>query len=67
MTTHFSNLFIATKTKWESVTTCVLNSVTIEQNTMLLVAGEEKEFKEALFNMHPDKLPGSDCMSLVFY
>ena len=64
---HFSQLFTAIETEWGSVTSCVSNRVTMEQNEMLLAEVEEKEVRTTLFNMHPYKSPSPDGMSPGFY
>ena len=39
--------------------------VTDDHNQMLMHKFEEKEIKEAVFSMRPDKSPGSDGMKLM--
>lgn len=67
ITQYFSGLFTETNTEWEVITTCMQSKITSEQNEMLMAPVEEKEVKQALFHMHPDKSPGPDGMSPGFY
>lgn len=67
MTSYFSRLFTATDTNWDRVTDCLPSRVTEEHNSMLTAEVEEKEIKDALFHMHPDKSPSPDGMSPGFY
>lgn len=67
MIEYFDKLFTASNTEWEEVVECVSSRVTEDQNSMMLEPVQEKEVKEALFHMHPDKSPGPDGMTPGFY
>lgn len=41
--------------------------VTEDQNVMLLARESEEEVRKALFMMHPEKTPGPDGMTTLFY
>lgn len=49
------------------MTSCVSNRITRAQNDVILAEVDEKEVKEALFDMHPNKSPGLDGMSPGLY
>ena len=43
------------------------NNITVEMNENLIKPVEEMEIKSALFSMSPDKAPGADGMSPIFF
>ncbi|KAL8093893.1 hypothetical protein AgCh_035686 [Apium graveolens] len=64
---YFNQLFTASNKDWSQVVNCVPSKVMRAHNDFLLADVDEKEVKQALFNMHPDKSPGPDGMSPGFY
>uniref|UniRef100_A0A803QGE0 Reverse transcriptase domain-containing protein n=1 Tax=Cannabis sativa TaxID=3483 RepID=A0A803QGE0_CANSA len=67
MLDYFNKLFEASDVDISSVIDEVQPSITDSQNASLLEMVEEEEVWVALFQMHPDKSPGPDGMSLGFY
>lgn len=67
MERYFNNIFRATESNGQEVVQCVPNKITEAQNAKLLAAVTEEEVKVALFQMDPDKAPGPDGMSPVFF
>lgn len=67
MAKYFTNLFSVTQTNWSRVVQCLPTSTTNTQNAELLLPVTDEEVKEALFQMHPDKSPGPDGMTLGYF
>ncbi|XP_030478290.1 uncharacterized protein LOC115695360 [Cannabis sativa] len=66
MVNYFNNLFSSSQTDWREVTSCK-NCVSFEQNAELLLPVLEEEVRKALFQMHLDKSPSPDGMTLGFF
>ncbi|KAH9722180.1 reverse transcriptase domain-containing protein [Citrus sinensis] len=64
---YFSTLFQTECCSSEEVLRCVEKNSTEDQNMMLLAPFSAVEVKDALFDMHSDKSPGSDGMNPAFY
>ncbi|XP_060969468.1 uncharacterized protein LOC133036755 [Cannabis sativa] len=67
MVDYFSSLFTANAVHDDVVLQCVPSAVTSEHNNRLLEPVTDEEVRRALFQMHPDKSPGSDGMTPGFY
>lgn len=67
ITNFYKELFSSTQVEWEEVVNCVPTSISKEQNTELLKEISDEEVKQALFQMHRDKSPGPDGMTLAFF
>lgn len=64
---YYTELFSASQVDSVEVLDSVTSAITREQNLKLSMPVTDDEVKEALFQMHPDKSPGSDGMTLVFF
>lgn len=64
---YFNNLFSEADTSNEEVINCVKSCVNQQMNITLLQPVVEEEVKRAVFDMHPDKSPGPDGMTPMFY
>ena len=51
----------------QPIISCVQPTVSNEDNSVLTQPFSSKEFKEAIFSMHPDKSPGPDGLNPTFY
>lgn len=67
MSGYFSELFTAKEVDWQEVISYIPTTVSREHNEFLLQPITEKEVKEALFQMNPDKALGPDGMTPGFY
>lgn len=67
ITEFYSNLFTSTNTSYDEVIDCVSQTITHAHNQQLCSEVTKEEVKCALFNMHPDKAPGPDDMTPVFF
>lgn len=63
---YHTELFISARTDVEDVLEYVSTKITDAQNTQLLLPIMKEEVRFALFQMHPDKAPGQDGMTLAF-
>lgn len=66
LTTHYTELFTKSQTNWMEVVNCIDTKITTAQNAKLMKPVATKEVKEPLFQMHPDKSPELDGMTLAF-
>lgn len=64
---YYTELFSASQVDSVEVLDSVTSAITREQNLKLSMPVTDDEVKEALFQMHPDKSPGPDGMTLVFF
>lgn len=64
---YFQQLFTENQTKVDEVLNCVPRTISDQQNEELQAPVTEKEVREALFCMHPDKAPGTDGMTPAFF
>ena len=65
---YFEDLFSTTSpSEFDSFLTDVSPGITPQMNQHLLRLATEEEVKEALFMMHPEKAPGSDGMTALFF
>uniref|UniRef100_A0A803NLH2 Reverse transcriptase n=1 Tax=Cannabis sativa TaxID=3483 RepID=A0A803NLH2_CANSA len=67
MVEYFNDLFTTSGTASIDVISCIQPSITALQNIELLRPVSEEEVKSALFQMHPDKSPGPDGLTLGFF
>lgn len=67
MIDYFVELFTASNTEWNTVTSCIQTRVTEDHNLKLVEEVTAHEVKNALFHMYPDKSPGPDGMIPGFY
>ncbi|XP_074347588.1 uncharacterized protein LOC141686452 [Apium graveolens] len=63
----YRDLFTAGQVELEGVIDCVSQSIYEEQNNSLKTELTREEVRRVLFQMHPDKAPGSDGMTPAFY
>lgn len=67
-TAYFENLFTSSAPgEREEAFRFITASVTQGMNANLMREPSEKEIKEALFAINPDKAPGPDGMTSLFY
>lgn len=64
---YYEDLFAATATDNAELIACVNETVSQAQNRELLREVSAEEVKAALFQMNPDKAPGPDGMTPVFF
>lgn len=64
---YFQQLFTENQTQGDVVLNCISKTVSEQQNMELLSAVTEKEVKDAVFHMHPDKAQGPDGMTPSFF
>ena len=65
---YFEDLFSTTSpSDFDSFLTEVTPTITPQMNQNLLRLATEDEVKEALFMMHPEKAPGPDGMTALFF
>uniref|UniRef100_A0A803P8W5 Reverse transcriptase domain-containing protein n=1 Tax=Cannabis sativa TaxID=3483 RepID=A0A803P8W5_CANSA len=67
---YFSNLFTTSSVDSEALSTTIIAinpTITEEMNTMLLAGFTRSDVDEALHSMAPDKSPGIDGMSAMFF
>ncbi|XP_056847407.1 uncharacterized protein LOC130498081 [Raphanus sativus] len=65
---YFRNLFKSTSpSDFDGFLEEIPASVTMDQNRKLTAVATEKEVRVALFMMHPEKAPGPDGMTALFY
>ncbi|XP_030502725.2 uncharacterized protein LOC115717895 [Cannabis sativa] len=67
ITSYFHDLFSSSSVNLGSVLDGIRPTVSREQNEDLLRTISEEEVRNALFQMHPDKSPGSDGMTPAFF
>ena len=64
---YFTSLFRVQQGDLHPIISCVQPRISDEDNSMLTQQFTMQEFKEAIFNMHPDKSPGPDGLNPTFY
>lgn len=65
---YFKNLFTSTNPRdFESSLKEVKTTITDQVNEFLTAPATEKEVRDALFMMHPEKAPGPDGMTALFF
>lgn len=64
---YFDQIFRASNTCWDDILGNIQQSITSLSNEDLLKQVQEEEVKHALFQMNPDKEPGPDGMTPVFF
>ena len=65
---YFEDLFSTTSpTEFDSFLTEITPVITSQMNQNLLKIVTEDEVKQALFMMHPEKYPGPDGMTTLFF
>lgn len=64
---YFTSLFRAQQGDFHPIISCVQPRISDEDNSMLTQPFTKQGFKEAIFNMHPDKSPGPDSLNPAFY
>ena len=65
---YFEDLFSTTSpSEFNSVLTEITPGITPHMNQRLLRLATDKEIKEDLFMMHPEKTPGPDGMTTLFF
>lgn len=64
---YFQNVFAAAEGVYDPVISIIEPRVTREDNQILEAPFTIEEFKEVLFQMHPDKAPGLDGFNPAFY
>lgn len=68
ITESYHRLFSTSNpTKWEEVLEGLSSSITSLMNQRLARPVEDSEIKKALFVMHPNKSPGPDEMTPLFF
>lgn len=67
-TTYFQNLFTSTNpSEYEEALRYIIPKVSLEINIELTKIPSDMEIKEAIFAINPDKAPGPDDMTSLFY
>ncbi|CAA0813521.1 Unknown protein, partial [Striga hermonthica] len=68
ITDFYSELFTS-EGSWggDSILQLIPHSVTSDMNLQLLKTVDEEEIKATLFSLHPEKTPGEDGMTALFY
>ena len=65
---YFKDLFSTTvPTEFDSFLEEIVPSISPQMNQILLRIATEEEVRQALFMMHPEKAPGSDGMTALFF
>lgn len=65
---YFGNLFESTNpTDSEGSIRCITETVTDEMNAALIAPVTDTEIRDAVFTINPDKAPGPDGMTSLFY
>ena len=65
---YFEELFTTTSpTVFDDFLTDVTPGITPQMNQRLLGIATENKVRDALFMMHPEKTPGSDGMTTLFF
>lgn len=64
---YFQKLFSASSVNWDEVIGSINNNVSYEVNQSLFATVLVEEVKQAIFQMNPDKSPGSDGLNPAFY
>lgn len=66
---YFMELFTPTEEtlNYERELNCIRSQVSAEDNEIITRPFQLEEFREALFQVHPDKLPGPDGFNPAFY
>lgn len=64
---YYQQLFTADQTQGEVVLNCINQTITEQQNEILLEPVSAEEVKDVVFHMHPDKAPGPDGMTPTFF
>jgi len=64
---YFTSLFRAQQRDLHPIISCVHPRISDEDNSMLSQSFTKQEFKEAIFNMHPDKSLGLEGLNPTFY
>lgn len=67
MSDYFTDLFTETHASWEEVCQSVPTTISPSQNEELMEPIMDEEVKNALLQMHPDKSPDPDGMTLAFF
>ena len=65
---YFEGLFSSTTpTEFDSFLEEIVPSISPQMNQILLRIATEDEVRQALFMMHPEKAPGPDGMTALFF
>ena len=65
---YFEGMFsTTTPTEFDSVLEEIVPSIFPQMNQVLLRIATGKEVRQALFMMHPEKAPGPDGMTAIFF
>ncbi|XP_075475776.1 uncharacterized protein LOC142511762 [Primulina tabacum] len=64
---YFADLYSESNRNYDLVMNVINTSILAEDNNMLLAPYTLEKFKEAVFQMHPDKSPGPDGFNPAFY
>lgn len=64
---YFNNLFSKSNGDYLGVTELIESVVSDSGNDRLLAPFSAKEYCRAIFQMHPNKMPGLDVINLAFY
>ncbi|XP_074336591.1 uncharacterized protein LOC141673749 [Apium graveolens] len=64
---YFKNLYATDEPDWGEVIDNIPTTITVAQNIKLVKPVTNEEFKNALFQMHPDKAPGPNGMTPTFF
>ena len=65
---YFEGLFATTNpTEFDSFLDEIIPSISPQMNLTLMRAATEEEVRQALFMMHPEKAPGPDGMTTLFF
>ena len=65
---YYNDLFTTTNpADFEEILTEILSTISRQMNENLIKPVEEKDIRQALFSMHPNKAPEQDGMSPLFF
>lgn len=64
---YFEQIYSTNNPNYDPVISAVKPKLSTEDNNLLLAPFTDKDFKEAVFQMHPDKSPGPDGFNPAFY
>ena len=65
---YYNDLFTTTNPdNFENILAKIPSTISGQMNEQLIKPMEEKEIRQALFSMHPNKAPGTDGMSPLFF